>query len=328
MSPDLIARATFGLLSPAGSRAGLQIFIFHRVLAEPDPLFPEEMHAQRFDELLRHLSAWFNILPLDEASRRLSDGTLPARAAALSFDDGYADNASVALPLLQKHGLPCSFFIATGFIGTGACMWNDLLIDAVRRCALPAIDGRGLADEGGRDLGILNLGDSPGQRRALIDSLIARVKYLPPDERLRLVTGLQQRAELSPPTDLMMTPGQLRQLRDAGMQLGAHTVTHPILSKLGEREAADEMRHSKEQLQAWIDRPVTLFAYPNGRPVQDYLPARDPGLVRELGFEAAVSTHWAVARAGCDRFQLPRFTPWDSTPWRIAGRLAHHLARR
>ncbi|MDP1007558.1 polysaccharide deacetylase family protein, partial [Klebsiella pneumoniae] len=84
-----------------------------------DPLFPDEIDAARFDAILGWLRSWFNVLPLDEAAQRLKDGSLPARAAALSFDDGYADNHDIALPLLQKHGLPCSFFIATGFLDGG-----------------------------------------------------------------------------------------------------------------------------------------------------------------------------------------------------------------
>ncbi|WP_163360867.1 polysaccharide deacetylase family protein, partial [Escherichia coli] len=91
------------------------------------------------DAILGWLRSWFNVLPLDEAAQRLKDGSLPARAAALSFDDGYADNHDIALPLLQKHGLPCSFFIATGFLDGGR-MWNDTLIESIRLSTKPLLD--------------------------------------------------------------------------------------------------------------------------------------------------------------------------------------------
>lgn len=81
-------RPLFQLLSPSGARARLSVLIFHRVLPQPDPLFPDEIDAARFDAILGWLRSWFNVLPLDEAAQRLKDGSLPARAAALSFDDG------------------------------------------------------------------------------------------------------------------------------------------------------------------------------------------------------------------------------------------------
>ena len=119
-------------LSPAGQYARLSILIFHRVLSMPDPLFPDEMHAQRFNEVCGWLKSWFNVLPLDKAVGHLKAGTLPCRAACITFDDGYSDNYHIAMPILQQHGLPCTFFIATGFMD-GGCMWNDTIIEAVRR---------------------------------------------------------------------------------------------------------------------------------------------------------------------------------------------------
>src|SRR3990167_7749886 len=102
----------FGWMSPAGAKARLSILIFHRVLPEPDPLFPQEMHARQFDAVCGWLAHWFNILPLDRAVQLLDTGTLPARAACITFDDGYADNHDVALPILLHHGLNATFFIA------------------------------------------------------------------------------------------------------------------------------------------------------------------------------------------------------------------------
>ncbi len=316
-------KPVFSLLSPAGARARLSVLIFHRVLPQPDPLFPDEMDAVRFDALLGWVKAWFNVLPLDDAIRRLADGSLPARAAALSFDDGYADNHDVALPLLRRHGLPCSFFVATGFLDGGR-MWNDTLIESVRLSALPTLDLRGLADGRGEDLGSHAL-DSTDSRRAALGRLIERVKYLPPEPRLACVQAIAQRAEVAPPDDLMMSSMQVRALRAAGMQIGAHTVSHPILAKLDDRRAAEEMARSRDVLQALLGEKVGLFAYPNGKPGTDYLPDVHPGIVRELGFDAAVSTRWAAARCGDDVFQIPRFTPWDRSRGRFGLRLARNF---
>lgn len=317
-------RPLLSLMSPAGARARLNVLIFHRVLPQPDPLFPGEVDAAAFDTMLGWVKSWFNVLPLDEAIARLADGSLPARAAALSFDDGYADNHDVALPLLRRHGLPCSFFVATGFIDGGR-MWNDTLIESVRRSRLPRLDLRGLRDAHGADLGEHTLGDD-ASRRTVLHGLIDRVKYLPPGPRLACVNALAARAEVVPPDDLMMTGAQVRALRQAGMQIGAHTVNHPILAKLDAREAADEIGRSRDVLQGLLGEKVGLFAYPNGKPGTDYLPEVHPGIVRELGFDAAVSTRWAAARRGEDVFQIPRFTPWDRQRTKFGLRLLRNLS--
>ncbi|RZJ12904.1 MAG: polysaccharide deacetylase family protein [Rubrivivax sp.] len=297
------------LLSPAGPKGRLSVLIFHRVLREPDPLFPGDVDARRFDEQLGWIKRLFNVLPLDEAIRRLHAGELPERAAALTFDDGYADNHDEALPLLQAHGLPCSFFIATDFLDGGR-MWNDTLIEAIRRCRLPAIDLHGLRGHQGIELGTHSL-QSIQERREALQVLIPQCKYLQPESRQLLVTAVAARAEVTLPTDLMMSSQQVGALYRAGMQIGGHTGSHPILASLSAAEAADEIARGKAKLEEIIGERVTMFAYPNGKPGEDYLPTRDPGLVKDIGFESAVSTAWGAARRETDVFQLPRFTPWD-----------------
>lgn len=311
----------FSLSSPGGSKARLSVLIFHRVLRTPDPLFPGEMDAARFDQLLGWLKGWFNVLPLDEAVQRLGAGDLPARAAALTFDDGYADNHDEALPLLRRHALPCSFFIATDFLDGGR-MWNDTLIEAVRRSPLSLLDLRGL---GLHEIDRLPLATDQDRRQTL-QTLVPLCKYLPPQPRQALVDAIADRAQAVLPRDLMMTSDQVRALRSAGMQIGAHTCSHPILSSLSRNEAADEIEQGKRSLERILGERVTLFAYPNGKPDIDYLPHRDPDLVRELGFEAAVTTHWAAARSGrTDHFQVPRFTPWDRSYQLCGLRLLRNL---
>jgi len=103
----------FRHLSPAGPKARLSILAFHRVLRESDPLFPEVPDTRRFARVLTWLKGWCNVLPLDKAVERLSRGQLPERAAAITFDDGYADNYTEALPVLREHGMSATFFVAT-----------------------------------------------------------------------------------------------------------------------------------------------------------------------------------------------------------------------
>lgn len=311
----------FRLLSPGGSRGRLSILILHRVHARPDPLFPGEMDAQRFRILLGWLRQWFQVLPLDQALQRLQQGGLPARAAAISFDDGYADNHQVALPLLEQAGLTACFFIASGFLDGGR-MWNDVLIEAVRGAPGERLDLRDLAPSFA-DLAPLDLGNWEARSRAA-QQLIERAKYLPMAERQALVESVARASGAPRGDDLMMSSAQLRDLRRRGMVVGAHTVNHPILARLPAAQAADEIERGKAALEALLDERVGLFAYPNGKPGEDYLPEH-VDLVRAAGFDAAVTTSPGAAGPGSDRFQIPRFTPWQSDRLRVGLSLMRNL---
>lgn len=313
-------RPALALLSPAGPRARLSTLIFHRVLPAADPIFPHELDAARFEAICRWLARWFNVLPLDQAVRCLREGSLPARALAITFDDGYADNHDVALPILRRHGLAASFFVAAGFLDGGR-MWNDTVIEAVRHHGGDSLDLTPLGLEG---VGRLPLG-SPAERAAAIDRIVMAIKYRPVAERLALTEAVAGRAGVRPSDTLMMSSQQVRALHRAGMQVGAHTMSHPILAVLPPEEAQAEIVGSRQRLEAIVDAPVTLFAYPNGRPGRDY-DERSVALVRAAGFEAAVTTDRGSADASTDPFQLPRFTPWESSRWRFGFRLAGNLA--
>ena len=303
-------------LSPAGAAGRLSVLIFHRVLPEPDSLFPDEMHARRFDGLCAWLAAWFNVLPLDQAALHLKADTLPARAVCLTFDDGYADNYRVALPILQRHGLCATFFIATGFLDGGR-MWNDSIIESIRACQRPVLDLSGLG------LGRHPLADCK-DRQAAIAALIDQIKYRPAPQRVAMTEQIGLLAQVALPHDLMMTSNEVRAMHQAGMQIGAHTVSHPILTRLADEQVQNEIQASKCFLEQLLDERVSLFAYPNGKPGEDYT-RRDVDLVRSLDFDAAVSTKWGASGGGDDLFQIRRFTPWDTTRLRFGARMLANL---
>ena len=296
----------------------LSILIYHRVRPEPDELLPELVCEAEFDRQLAVIKRWFDVMPLREAAGLLRRNRLPGRAACITFDDGYADNASVALPVLRRHGIPATFFVATGFLDGGR-MFNDTVIETVRRASGPTLDAGSLG------LGALPV-SGPAQRRAALETLIGALKYLPLEERQARVETLAAACGCVLPDDLMMTGAQVRELAAAGMEVGAHTANHPILSKLSPEHARFEIEDGRRRLETIVGMPVRLFAYPNGKPRQDYM-AEHARMVKDLGFEAAVSTAWGVAGAGSDPYQLPRFTPWDRTPGRFLLRLLHNTFR-
>jgi len=311
-----LTKTALGLASPAGPRARLSILIYHRVQAEVDPLFPNEMHASRFDELCGWLARDFNVLPLDAAIAALQAGRLPARACCITFDDGYADNLHVAAPILHKHGLPATVFVSTGFLDGGR-MWNDTVIEVMRRAPAGRLE---LAELG---LGAVEL-NGAASRRLAAEAVIDAIKYQAIEERLARTEALIRLARATPPDDLMLSSDELRRLHGQGVAIGAHTVSHPILARLDAEAARNEIASGRAQLEKLLGERVALFAYPNGRPGRDYLPEH-VDMVRELGFDAAVSTSWGAARSTTDRFQLPRFTPWDQTRGRFDLRMFRNL---
>jgi len=317
MVSDPILKFAAGWLSPAGPRAKLSILIYHRVLPQADPLFPSEATVESFDAQMAMLRAVFNVLPLPEAIARLKAGTLPARAACITFDDGYADNLTHALPILQKHSLHATFFIATAYLNGGR-MFNDTVIESIRQCAHATLD---LSELG---FGTHELGCNAAKAQA-IGKILPHVKYLPLDERDQVVADISRRAGVdSLPNDLMMTTQQLRALHAAGMEIGGHTHRHPILAKLDTDQARDEIAAGKVWLEDALGTPIRVFAYPNGKPGADYLPEQ-ADIVRELGFEGAVSTERGVSSGQGDMFQLRRFTPWDVNRTAWALRLLQNL---
>jgi peptidoglycan/xylan/chitin deacetylase (PgdA/CDA1 family) len=296
----------------------LSILVYHRVVSEPDPLIPDQVCAREFDWQLAMLGRWFTVLPLREAVARLRSRTLPVRSACVTFDDGYADNFTVALPILRRRGVRATFFLATSFMD-GGIMWNDSVIETIRRARGDTLDARCIG------LGSLDI-STIGLRHQAIERTLTALKYLPLEERQKRVEDVVAETSCSLPSDLMMTAEQVRQLRVNDMEIGAHTVTHPILAQLDPGRAGMEIRDSKRRLEEITGNPITLFAYPNGTPGRDYR-REHVGMVRELGFEAAVTTAWGVAHAASDPYQLPRFTPWDTTPAKFVLRLFHNTFR-
>ena len=317
----MLLRALTHLRSPAGRGGRLSIMIFHRVLDQPDALFPDEPDRQRFSQILQWVARWYQVLPLDRAVTALQRGALPARAMCITFDDGYADNALNAAPLLQQHGMCATFFIATSFLDGGR-MWNDTVIESIRHSRAATLDLRQL----GLDADPLPLG-TLAQKRTAVGMALRALKHLPPAQRAEKSAALQALCGTAAlPDDMMMRSDQVQGLVHAGMQVGAHTLTHPILCSTDDAQARHEITGSKRHLEHLLGQPVTLFAYPNGKPDKDY-DRRHVDMVRDAGFSAAVSTAPGAADGHADLLQLPRFTPWDQTAGRFGVRLAHNLHR-
>lgn len=302
-----------GRLSPVGNRCHLHVFIFHRVLQKPDSIFTDIPDAQSFEWMVKFIAGCYNVLSFGDAIACLRSGTLPNSAACITFDDGYRDNATIALPILKKYGVPATFFISTMFIDGGR-MWNDDIIEAIRSVEEPELNW----EEFGLGHHMLR---SHSERATAIEKVLTRVKYMPHLGRSDLTNAIAGKHGLADKSELMMTRNDILTLRRAGMEIGGHTHSHPILSGISEAAAIADIERGKNELEAILNEPIFSFAYPNGNTSRD-LTERDAQIVRRLGFRAAATTDQGVASSTTNSWLIPRFTPWDRTPLRFAARCA------
>jgi peptidoglycan/xylan/chitin deacetylase (PgdA/CDA1 family) len=319
------SRVTQGFLRAAGdaiARASrenrLCVVNYHRILDAPDPMLESEPDVATFRWQMALLADCFNVLPLHDALAALDAGRLPPRAICITFDDGYRSVHDLALPVLQKFGLPATVFVTSGYIGERN-MWNDRIIEAVQSLPPGQLD---LSDVGLRAYSLRSLDD----RKATLGELTEASKYLPPKARLGLIERLETLVGDGLAHGLMLRPEMVVNLDRQGIEIGAHTISHPILTSLTDDSARYEIGGGKEDLEAIIGKPVRLFAYPNGKVGKDF-DARHVRMVREAGFSAAFTTAVGAITRDQDRFQLPRSRPWDATPFLFGLRLLRWLAQ-
>lgn len=297
------------ILSLGEVRQRILILVYHRVLPHKDPLWDGDVDQSTFAMHMKVLKEGFNVLPVSEAIVRLNNGTLPPRCVCITFDDGYADNYEVALPILKNMKLPASFFIAVGYLDGGR-MWNDTIIESVRVASGDRLNLQSIG------LGIFDT-STVDKRSVTIYKILEKLKYHPIQQRNIKAEQVASIVGAPLPGNIMMTTEQVQQLHSAGMEIGAHTVNHPILTKISNDSAKDEIVTSKNKLEEIIGDKIQAFAFPNGKPNKDYN-AEHVVMVRNAGFKYCVSTSWGTVRKGDDLYQLPRISPWEETSFRFA----------
>jgi peptidoglycan/xylan/chitin deacetylase (PgdA/CDA1 family) len=294
-----------GLTAAAGwTRRGpvFPILTYHRVNDYRDPFFGA-LPTTVFERQVRHLARHYTVLPVEELVDRMRAGSVPRNAAAITFDDGYRDTLTHAAPILAGYGLPATVFLATGFIGTTEVPWYDRLATALKlspRSRVIAPSGEELALESVED-----------RLRALVRTR-THLKTLPEEQFRRafpLLLDSLGSAEQQSAKNAMLSWDDVHALRGLGFRIGAHTVTHPILSRVTAERARAEVLGSRETIQDACGAAPRAFAYPNGQPA-DYTSAV-VNLVREAGFSCAVTTRFGLNTEQTSPWELRRGQPWE-----------------
>jgi peptidoglycan/xylan/chitin deacetylase (PgdA/CDA1 family) len=294
--------------------AGL-ILGYHRVSDVTDDFYSICVRPEHFAEQMAVLRREANPISLDEMIEGLKIGSLPPRAVAVTFDDGYADNLYQAKPVLEEHEIPATLFVASGYLGR-RFWWDELAyllrdsetlpqeisVEAAGKTfqwRLPDADkesGHLLLEETYRDM----LGFTAEQQEQALQQL--RQLIVPAHKQ----SNCNGRA---------LTPDELQDFSSNGLvTIGSHSVSHPLLASLSRESQRQEIEWSKRDLEALLGKSVNSFSYPNGS-----YDKTTRSLVQDAGYAYACASHNDVSSVKTDRFNLPRFWIPDQNGSQFSG---------
>jgi peptidoglycan/xylan/chitin deacetylase (PgdA/CDA1 family) len=276
------------LLRPIFAGIGIILMLHHVRPARRDAFQPNR-HLEITPDFLRdtvsHIrDLGLDIVTLDEARRRLSEGDFSRRFACFTFDDGYRDNRDFALPVLREFDAPFTVYVTSDFAdGTGRLWWIALerMIAQAETIEVPI--GRGMRLDA----------RTPAAKQAAFDHLHGWLRSMPNEQGLLdAIEALCARHQIDSTAlsrDLCLSWDELRSFADDPLvTIGAHTLTHCTLAKATGADASREMAASRARIEDELQRPALHFAYPYGDKIA--ATAREFNLARALGFSTAVTT--------------------------------------
>lgn len=311
---------------------GPLILLYHRVTQLP--LDPQQWSVtpQHFAEHLEILKSKAKPIPLVQLMAEKESGQWPLSAVVVTFDDGYADNLREAKPLLQKHGIPATVYVTSGLVGKSEeFYWDDLERVLLSPGTLPEslrliVDGREntwalrnathySAAEAAHHRRWNILEQAPTTRHTVYRSLCELLRLMTHEQRQDVLSQLRSWAgvpEKARTTHESLLPEGLRRLTAGNLiEIGAHTVTHPLLSSRPIEDQQWEIRQSKMDLEEILGQPVQSFSYPYG--TADAYDQQTVQAVRDAGFTSACGSVEGAVRRETDPYQLPRHIvrDWD-----------------
>jgi peptidoglycan/xylan/chitin deacetylase (PgdA/CDA1 family) len=264
-----------------------------------------------FIKHLQFLKKFRNVIRLSDMVEGIRRGDDLYNTVALTFDDGYENNCTVAAAILSDFNMPATFFLATGYIGVNRWMWTDQLEHALDRTERNSMTISGLP-------GTIPLKTLVEKAQALrrIKAYLKRQPGATGESHVSEIEHVLGLDEDEPSGDYrFMSWKQVKDISNAGFEVGAHTVNHPILSRIARENATTEILASRERIRAEIDKCSDIFCYPNGK-TGDYTP--EITAFCQAHFRAALSTNRGPARS-TDLYELNRLgLSGDTTPSDLA----------
>jgi peptidoglycan/xylan/chitin deacetylase (PgdA/CDA1 family) len=303
----------------------LTIVMYHGVVRSPLKLFDWcFIEEGLFRSQLTYLKAHFDVVPLSTAVRLVQDGEIKRPTAAITFDDGYQNNYSVAFPILRELSLPATIFIATGFIDTEDTFWNLRLNRSLANTTTNTLSWNGST---------FDLNGTPSREKANV-SIRKSLRDLPRPQLLaRLDEVLRALGEeLDSPIEAdspfrMLDSRMIAEMAASGLvDFGAHSHSHRRLSRLSPKECREEIEMSVSEVRRLTGRSCDVFAYPLGRR-QDYS-RESVDVLRELGIRAAVTTLSGPNDRNVPALELQRYGAGANENMSLFQLKVHHLMPR
>jgi peptidoglycan/xylan/chitin deacetylase (PgdA/CDA1 family) len=298
-----------GLLRLAASMRGpsAAILMYHSVLLDPSryvDTWGEIAHSELiFRAQMELLAREFHPISLDEAIKHLRSGDgLPRRSVVVTFDDGYADNYEVAVPVLNQAGVPATFYVTVDCVENKRLPWPSRLRFALRNTRLSA-----WGDSQGRNWP-LNL---PEEKEAAFLRSCDVCCQLSGTAQEDFVVRVEQELEAKIPClpdSLMLSYEQIRALQRHGHIVGSHTMTHPNMAYLKADDAVRELTESKRRLERNLETPIRHFSYPCPA-LSPHWSAKTAEQTQIAGYETAVTTDNGLTHTGDNPFCLKRLRP-------------------
>jgi peptidoglycan/xylan/chitin deacetylase (PgdA/CDA1 family) len=301
---------TVGLFSAyAGVRSWFKkhkvvVLAYHRVDLDSNyPWTITPVTPDIFELEMEYLHRNYHVIPLDELCNALENlDELPPNTAVVTIDDGYKDVYTNAYPVLKKYNIPATVFLTTGLIGTGELLWTHKVRYLIWETKLDKLELQ--------PLGTYSL-NSDNSRILTGNTIVSNLKKIPRKtrdeyiERLVKVCGVDVPDNLG--KDLFLNWDEVRAMNNNGINFGAHTVNHPILSRISLDEAKSEILNSKQHIERELGQEVTTFCYPNGEPADFNDEIVD--ILRDNGFTCSVTlVPEAFATPETGRYRIPRIT--------------------
>lgn len=293
-------------LASAAPRRWPAILYYHRVCdAIPTVDLGLSVTTSNFDAQMLYLASAYDVRPLEELLDRWASGTMTAREVAVTFDDGYRDNYDRAFPILQRYRIPATIFLTTALMGSSRRLWWDRVA-----VALEAARARGNCwsrGAGGLHAPLVEAVDAfvaTGSKRSVLATMDA-LKTLGREERVAAVEVFERAVGVPPESfaasRLFMTWDEAREMSRAGIDMGSHTETHPVLPELAPGDAARELTGSRARIEQEIGRPAAVLAYPDGCFDESIATA-----AAAAGYRYAVQTRRNLGVEPGHRYAIPR----------------------
>lgn len=286
----------YPLLQQPGASAPAILF-YHRIHRRPVGLWGEPvLDVEGFEQHMAFLAREYQPILLSELVAGLQgQAPLPARAVAVTFDDGYRSNLLLAAPILRHYRVPATLFVTTGLVGTQQWMWAYELEKIFFRYPLAQLH------QCMRHPVLARMCRLEPSRRIALMACVEYLKSLPRAALWEVMGELRERLPVELDEDnRFLSWNEVRQLRGYGFELGAHTENHPILVRESPQEVERELSACRDTLERELGARPTLFAYPNGD--------TSPEVSERVGryFEAAVTTRPGLCSPFISLLELPR----------------------